>query len=237
MKTHCDIKYIKGDIHEVIKSFDNNSIDLIYTDPPFNTTLQEWDKSLNWEELFKEMWRVLSNRGVIILHSALPFSYELYRYEKPKYNYIWRKINPTGYFHAKKQPLRDIEEINVYYKNNGKGHTYNPQMRGTELNRKKIIHKSSKYYGERKEKLVDNTHYGQYPRLYLGKFPRIIKGGKSVPKEIIEEMINTYSNEGDKILDMTCHNSYVGEIVNGLNRQYIGVDINLQPDLISATKF
>ena len=30
--------YIIGDIHEVIKTIDDNSIDLIYTNPPFATT-------------------------------------------------------------------------------------------------------------------------------------------------------------------------------------------------------
>ena len=49
-------EYIEGDIHEVIKDLKDNSIDMIYTDPPFNTTKASWDKGLRWEELFPEMW-------------------------------------------------------------------------------------------------------------------------------------------------------------------------------------
>ena len=31
-------KYIEGDIHDKIKDLEDNSIDFIYTDPPFGTT-------------------------------------------------------------------------------------------------------------------------------------------------------------------------------------------------------
>ena len=40
-------KYIKGDIHEKIKELPDNSIDLIYTDPPFNVTHASWERPLN----------------------------------------------------------------------------------------------------------------------------------------------------------------------------------------------
>ena len=52
-------QYIKGDIQEVIKTLDNNSIDFIYTDPPFNSQTQaKWDSVIDWSLLFPEMWRV-----------------------------------------------------------------------------------------------------------------------------------------------------------------------------------
>ena len=45
---------IKGDIHEEIIKLETNSIELIYTNPPYNTTKNEWDKKLDWKILFKE---------------------------------------------------------------------------------------------------------------------------------------------------------------------------------------
>ena len=59
------LKYIQGDIHEVIKTIDADSIDFIYTDPPFGTTKAKWDKGLNWDNLFKDMWRVLKPNIII----------------------------------------------------------------------------------------------------------------------------------------------------------------------------
>lgn len=42
-----------------------------------------------------------------------------------KYNWIWKKNYSTNFMNAKKQPLRNIETISVFYK---KQPTYNPQM-------------------------------------------------------------------------------------------------------------
>jgi len=41
------IEYKIGDIHEVIKTIEDNTIDFIYTDPPFGTTKAIWDKPLD----------------------------------------------------------------------------------------------------------------------------------------------------------------------------------------------
>ena len=219
------MEFVKADIHNYIKTMEDNCIDMIYTNPPFGTTEQKWDKPLDWENLFPEMWRVLKPNGIIVLHCAIPFTYQLMRFETPKYHYTWKKKNPTGFFQAKKQPLRDIEEIMVYYKT-GKGSvTYNPQMIGDKV--KTTIRKASKskYFGAR-QRTITTTHVGHYPRTFIGEFPRVIKGGKSTPKPIIEQMVKTYTNEGETILDMTHCNQYIGEIVESLNRKYIGVDIN-----------
>ena len=62
--------YRFGDIHEIIKTLEDNSIDFIYTDPPFGTTKAKWDKKLDWEKLFPEMWRVLKPTGTICLYAS-----------------------------------------------------------------------------------------------------------------------------------------------------------------------
>ena len=230
------VEYIKGDIHEVIKTLDNNSIDFIYTDPPFNSqTNAPWDSSLKWELLFPEMWRVLKPTGVIALHSAIPFSYELVKYEKPKYNYSWLKNNSTGFLTVKYQPLRIMEEIFIYYKKSG---TYNPQMVGDKFvdKRNVMFGGQSKYwnkdYSNRQYELVkEEGHKGKYPTTLL-QYP-IRKGkGNGITRcdEMIDYFIKTYSNEGDKILDMTHHNSIVGDRCFELKRNYIGIDIDPQFD-------
>ena len=89
-------KYIEGDIHEEIFKIPDNSFDLIYTSPPYGTTSCEWDKPLKWEIIFNEMWRVLKPSGIIVLHASMPFSYELMKYETPRYNYVWKKNRLTN---------------------------------------------------------------------------------------------------------------------------------------------
>lgn len=223
-------KYIIGDIHDVIKTIKSNSIQLIYTDPPFNTTQASWDnKPLKWDILFKEMWRVLVPNGIIILHASMPFTYELLKYQKPKYHYIWEKNVVTCPFIVKYQPLRKHEEIFIYYKKRG---TYNPQMTGNKFYKKRTVTYggNEKYYGECKVKKNKYTneggHKGNYPTTIL-KYP-IRKNSNGITRcdEMINYFIKTYSNEGDTVLNMTCCNKIVGDLVVKLKRHYIGVDIN-----------
>jgi tRNA1(Val) A37 N6-methylase TrmN6 len=51
IQVKVNMSYIKGDIHEVIKTIKTDSIDLIYTNPPFGITKKKWDTPLNWDEL------------------------------------------------------------------------------------------------------------------------------------------------------------------------------------------
>jgi len=103
------INYIENDIHNEILNLEDNSFDLIYTSPPYGITEAEWDKPLNWDMLFPQMWRVLKPNGIIILHASMPFTYELLKYQAPKYHYTWLKNRKTNFFKAKLQPLRNTE--------------------------------------------------------------------------------------------------------------------------------
>jgi site-specific DNA-methyltransferase (adenine-specific) len=217
--------YIEGDIHDVIKTLDDNSVDFIYTDPPFATTKAKWDKPLRWAELFSEMWRVLKPNGIICLYASMPFTYELLKYEKPKYHYTWIKNNSTGFLSCKYQPLRKNEEIFIYYKKRG---TYNPQMVGTEFHPKRNVKYGSienQYWGDIKKK-DDIGHKGKYPTNVLHYPIRKDKTGITRTDEHIDYFIKTYTNENDTILDMTNHTKYVGSRCELLGRKYIGVDLN-----------
>ena len=224
-------KYIEGDIHDVIKTLETSSIDLIYTNPPFGTTENKWDKSLNWDKLWLDIWRVLKPNGVVVIHASKPFSYQLIKSQTPKYNYNWIKTKPTNFLKAKIQPLRKVEEIFIFYK---KKHTYNPQMVGNE---KRMTGSSSPttYYGNRLKKQTDATfHIGKYPTDVL-EFKQVVRGGKTICDDMIDFFIKTYSNENDLVLDMTTHNDVVGNRVTALKRKFIGVDINL-PNLADFEK-
>lgn len=215
--------YIHGDIHEVIKTIETNSIDLIYNNPPFGITENEWDKPLRWEALWKDIWRVLKPNGVAVIHASKPFSYKLIQSQTPKYNYNWIKTNATGFLRAKYQPLRKVEEVYIFYK---KSPTYNPQMVGTDIIKTNTSSNTS-YYGDRlKQKNDGSFHIGKYPTDVL-EFKRKVRGGKTISDDMIDFFIKTYSNENDMVLDMTTHNKVVGNRVIALNRKFIGVDINL----------
>jgi site-specific DNA-methyltransferase (adenine-specific) len=226
------VNYIENDIHEEILNIQDNTIDLIYTSPPYGITEAQWDKPLKWDILFPEMWRVLKPNGIIVLHASMPFTYELLKYETPRYHYTWLKNRKTNFFKSKEQPLRNTEEVFIYYKKKG---TYNPQMIG-DKNYKKIYRKQAdknKYYGHTnnidKSYVSDEiSHTGRYPATLLEYKIRKDDTGISRTDEMIDYFIKTYSNEGEQVLDLTCHNNYVGDRCKILNRNYLGVDIKLE---------
>lgn len=47
-----------GDCHDLIKQIEPESIDLILTDPPYNTTKNDWDQPLDWTMLWLEFARI-----------------------------------------------------------------------------------------------------------------------------------------------------------------------------------
>jgi site-specific DNA-methyltransferase (adenine-specific) len=229
------MEFVISDCLDYVKTLEDKSVNLFYFDPPFGTTANKWDKSLNWKELFPEMFKKLKDDGNIVIHASMPFTYELIKHKTPRYHWIWIKDTTTNFWHAKLQPLRKQEEVLIYYKK--RGATYNPQMVGDEFHKKCYGGKSKYYhstkvstkmkdYEEQNRKKKDEGHYGKYPTNII-EFPRDTRreDGATRSNELIDYFVKTYSNEGDLVIDLTCHSGIMGERCGELKRKYVGVDI------------
>ena len=64
-------KIYNMDCLEGLKQLEDNSIDLIVTDPPYAINIAEWDKELPSEEIFKEIYRVIRKNGQLYLFGNL----------------------------------------------------------------------------------------------------------------------------------------------------------------------
>ena len=63
-----------------------------------------------------------------------------------------------------------------------------------------------------------------------------IRGGKTTSDEVIDFVIQTYSNEGETVLDMCCHNTVVGDRVKLLKRNFRGWDLKFDFDVDEQNK-
>lgn len=220
--------FICNDNLTYIKTLSNNSIDLIYFDPPFGITEADYDKQLDWSNLWSEMWRVLKPRANIVIHSSQPFTYDLIASQRKyfKYCWYWNKNYKTGHLFSKRQPMRHIEEICVFYK---KG-VYYPQ---TTLKDKPTtcFNTSGNYFSRNKNSTYTNNL--NYPS-HLLNFNRRKHKYSTRPVELCEYMIKTYSKENDLVLDLTCSDGQSAIACRKLKRRYIGVDIN--PQMIEDAK-
>lgn len=220
--------FYKGDNLKLIKTLPDRSINLIYFDPPFATTKNSWDTTLNWTELFPEMFRVLKDTGMIVIHCSQPFTYKLIREAPvpPLYNWTWDKGQTTNPFLANYQPLRQCEEILVWKK---KKTTYYPQRVGNEIRILKS-HGNSSYYGNTSDQAPKEV-VGKL-QTHLIRLPRETRGFSTRPIALIELMLRSYTVEGDAVLDLTCYKGVSGLVARRMGRRWIGFDLNFFPVML-----
>ena len=219
----------KGDCLEMMKSIPDKSIDMILCDMPYGTTQNKWDSAIPFEPLWKQYERVIKDNGAIVLFAQTPFDKVLgaSNLKLLKYEWVWQKNRGTGHLNAKKMPLKNHENILVFYK---KLPTYNPQMReGDPYIRKNcgksVLNKGN--YGRMRESSTTICEGGRYPLdcLTFKVVERTVHPTQK-PVELLEYLIKTYTNEGELVLD-NCMGSG-STIVAALNtgRKAIGIELD-----------
>jgi len=149
-----------------------------------------------------------------------------------KYDWTWRKEKGTGHLNAKKQPLRDKEDVLVFYETQP---TYNPQFVAgrpyTAVEKGKYradkVHAASTYDSFNKGEGADNSGF-RYPKQVLD-FQTVGVGGvhpTQKPVPLMEYLIRTYTNEGDKVLDNCMGSGTTGVACANTNRHFIGMEMN-----------
>ena len=108
----------QGDCLELMKEIPDGSIDMILCDLPYGITECKWDSVIPLDLLWKQYKRIIKPKGNIALFSNQPFTTELISSNLSQYRYTWywKKNNVTGSIFAKVQPMRCIEEINIFSK-------------------------------------------------------------------------------------------------------------------------
>ena len=65
---------LTGDCMDLMKDIPDASVNLVLCDPPYGTTLNDWDKVLPFEPLWAEYKRLLADGGCVVLFGSQPFS-------------------------------------------------------------------------------------------------------------------------------------------------------------------
>ena len=215
-----------GNCLEIMKSIPDGSVDMILCDLPYGTTQNKWDSVIPLEMLWVEYWRVAKPNAAIVLSAQTPFDKVLgvSQLSKLKYEWIWRKEAGTGFLNAKKSPLKDHENILVFYANPP---TYNPQMRfGFKPYVCKQGDTKSTNYGAQSG-AVTVSDGARYP-LTVIEFPRdkVKEHPTQKPVALMEYLIKTYTTEDETILDNCMGSGTTGVACKNLNRNFIGIELN-----------
>lgn len=220
----------QGDCLELMNNIPDKSIDAIITDLPYGQkSRNKWDSVIPFKPLWEQYKRIIKYNGAIVLFGNGMFTAELMMSNKGmwKYNLIWEKTQPTGFLNAKKMPLRNHEDICIFYK---KLPTYNPQkttghIRKVSKAEHKITCKNTTDYGEHGLTTYDSTE--RYPKS-VWKFAKDIQKSAFHPTQkpvaLIEEIIKTYTNEGDRLLDSCAGSMTTGIAAINTNRKVICIE-------------
>ena len=219
-----DVKLIHGDCLEVMKSIPDGSVDLILCDLPYGTTQNKWDSIIPFKDLWDSYNRIC--RGMIVLTAAQPFTSALIMSNQKdfKYTWVWDKALSSGFLNAKKQPLRQTEDVVVF----GKGKTYNPimEVRGKPRNKGgRGKSRMSDNYGKYGDSVSVNNEY--YPTNLL-RISNAVRKGRQHPTQkpvaLMEYLIRTYTNEGDTVLDNCMGSGTTGVACINTGRRFIGIE-------------
>ena len=219
-----------GDCLEKMNNIKDGSIDLILCDLPYGTTSCKWDNIIQFDKLWEQYNRVIKDNGVIVLFSAQPFTTKLINSNLKNYRYSWYwiKNNVTGFTFAKYQPMRKVEDINVFYK---KAPMYNPQglikldKPRTRKGKKFRIESDGIYNFETLQKDYE-VKYTNYPNnvLYFNKEAKSLHPTQK-PVDLLEYLIKTYTKENDIVLDNCMGSGSCGVACANTNRRFIGIEL------------
>ena len=197
-------------------------------DPPYGTTANKWDSTINLEQMWAHLKRVVKPTGAIVLMAQTPFDKVLgvSNLKMLRYEWIWKKTCPSGHFNAKRAPLKEHENLLVFYR---KAPTYNPQMvDGPVKKARRVLSTSSKNYCGRNKAYTEAGGSKRYPRDIL-TFAKVAPSQSTHPTQkpvaLMEYMISTYTNPGETVLDFSMGSGSTGVACKKLDRKFIGIEM------------
>lgn len=209
-----------------MKDIPDKSIDMILCDLPYGITAPRWDEKIDMIKLWKEYKRIIKNNSVMALFSSQPFTTKLISSNEKDFRYCWYwiKNQGTNFFHAKRMPIRKIEEICIF---NGK--IYFPQISEGHIptNSAKGCSNGEAYFGTNKRNYIGGKTT-RYPTNILefkcvDNYSRLHSAEK--PVELLEYLIKTYSVENDVILDNCMGSGTTAIACIRTKRNFIGFEI------------
>lgn len=215
-----------------LKDIPDNSIDLVLTDPPYNTTNCDWDNQIiPFDEMWKELRRIVKPKGVTLLFSVQPFTTYLIssNLKQFKYTMVWHKSKCGSPLTAKYKPLTKHEDICVFNVNPKHGAlNYYPQMREGEPYKRKFTKYKKNEMGFGIVGVCVDNKGTRHPTTILN-YPQKWRRQDQLhtaqkPVDLLNHLILSHTLENDTVLDFTMGSGSTGIACIKTNRRFIGIE-------------
>ena len=228
-------KIYNEDCLEGMKRIDDGAVDCIITDLPYGVLNKgneggKWDSVIPFEPLWEQFKRVTKPNAAIVLFAQGMFTADLMQSNREwwRYNLIWKKGNRcAGFLNANRQPLRNHEDIVVFYQ---KQPIFNPQKWKGRPNHTHSVHRSVKgnrCYGEHNQMPTIITEWKfPYSIIDVENEHKDFFHPTQKPVDLLRYLILTYSNEGDIILDATIGSGTTAVAALMEKRHFLGFETN-----------
>jgi len=245
IKKYID-KIIEGNCVDLMRGFEENSIDLTITSPPYDNLRSYKGFVFPFEQIADELFRITKKGGVVVWvvgdatinrsETGTSFNQALY-FKEIGFNLhdtmIFQKTNPIPQIYRKR--YNNIFEY-MFIFSKGEVKTHNPikvdcihgglVLNGTtyknyskgEQKRKKLAKpvKKQKIKGNIWSYVVGKKLEDQEAKTHPAPFPC----------ELVRDHIISWSNEGDIVFDPMCGSGTTCVSSLQLGRKYIGIDIS-----------
>jgi site-specific DNA-methyltransferase (adenine-specific) len=214
-----------GDCLELMGNIPDESVDLILIDPPYGMTAPKWDSIVSFDLLWENFQRIGKNGFVTLIFGSQPFTTKVIssNIKEFKYCWYWNKNQGTNFFHAKRMPIRKVEEICVfggktYYPQISEGHVPTQSAKGCS---------NGKAYHGTNVRDYEGGKTTRYPTNILDfpcvdNYSRVHSSEKPIP--LLEYLIKTYTKENELVLDCFAGSGSTLVASKNLNRQFIGIE-------------
>ena len=225
-----------GDCLDVMPNL-SSCADMVLVDPPYGTTKCHWDIVVPLDQ----MWSCLDGRvkanGATLIFGSEPFSsmVRVSNIRNYRYDWVWSKTNPTGFFNAKKMPLKSHELISVFYQKLPSFYPQKTKTNRSDIGRTRTNSQSKKdgkslwgRCGEKTEYLYveDGTRFPKSV-IEFSNFNGALFGNTSSanqhptqkPIDLIMYLIATYTKHGEHILDFCSGSGTTGRAAKDLGRK------------------
>lgn len=230
---------ILGDSLQILKQMEQQKVDLIFADPPYNigkdfgNNKDIWENTkdyINWcKEWIDECMRVLKDNGTMYVMTATQFMPYLDVYISEKYNVLSRIVwtyDSSG-MQSKKIFGSLYEPILMINKSAKNQYTFNSKAvmieAKTGAQRKLIDYRKTPPQPYNTKKVPGNVW--EFPRVRY-KMLEYENHPTQKPEALLERIILASSNEEDIILDPFSGSFTTASVALKHNRKVIGIELN-----------